>query len=48
MYVKPEVEIMEFEVEGVLCGSSNFDSEPDFGASAPDLGWGEWPSSGAW
>lgn len=40
-YVKPEVEVMEFEVEGVLCSS-------DFGATAPDLDWGEWPSRGAW
>lgn len=44
IYVKPEVEVMEFEVEGVLCGSA----EADFGATAPGLEWGDWPSSGAW
>lgn len=47
IYVKPEVEVMEFEVEGVLCGS-NFNSDPDFGATAPGFEWGDWPSSGAW
>lgn len=44
IYVKPEVEVMEFEVEGVLCGSV----ESDFGATAPGFEWGDWPSSGAW
>lgn len=44
IYVKPEVEVMEFEVEGVLCGSA----EADFGATAPGFEWGDWPSSGAW
>lgn len=43
IYVKPEVEVMEFEVEGVLCGSNS-----DFDATVPDLDWGEWPSRGAW
>lgn len=46
IYVKPEVEVMEFEVEGVLCGSLN--SDPDFGATAPGFEWGDWPSGGAW
>lgn len=46
IYVKPEVKVMEFEVEGVLCGS--FNSDPDFDATAPDFGWGEWPSNSIW
>lgn len=39
-YVRPEVKVMEFEVEGVLCSSG------DPGGSAPDFGWDDsWPTS---
>lgn len=46
MYMKPDVQVMEFEAEGVLCSSS--DGDP--GATAPDFGWDDsWPtSSGIW
>lgn len=44
-YVKPEIQLMEFEVEGVLCSSG----EGDPGGSAPDFGWDDsWPTSSIW
>lgn len=47
MYVKPEIQVMEFEAEGVLCCSSCSDGDP--GASAPDFGWDDsWPTSSIW
>lgn len=39
-YVKPEVQVMEFEVEGVLCSSG------DPSGSTSDFGWDDsWPTS---
>lgn len=46
MYVKPEIQIMEIEAEGVLCSSY---SDGDPGATAPDFDWDDsWPSSSIW
>lgn len=45
IYVKPEIQVMEFEVEGVLCSSS--DGDP--GGTASDFEWDDsWPTSSIW
>lgn len=45
IYVKPEIQIIEIEVEGVLCASG--DGNP--GATAPDFGWDDsWPNNSIW
>lgn len=40
-YETPELEIVYFEAEDVITTSPI--GEPDFDATAPDFGWGEWP-----
>lgn len=45
MYIKPEVRVMKFEPEGVLCGSSN--GNP--GGTTPDFEWDDsWPANSIW
>ena len=45
MYIKPEVRVMKFEAEGVLCGSSN--GNP--GGTTPDFEWDDsWPANSIW
>lgn len=42
-YVKPEIQIMEFTVEGILCSSG------DSGGTASDFEWDDsWPIGGIW
>ena len=46
MYIKPEIQVMEFETEGILCCSIN-DGDP--GGTAPDFGWDDsWPTGNIW
>lgn len=40
-YNTPTIEIINFEADDIIVTS--FTSEPDFDATAPDFGWGEWP-----
>lgn len=40
-YEPPVVELLQFEAEDIIRTSPI--GEPDFDATAPDFGWGEWP-----
>lgn len=40
-YQKPTLEVISFKTEDVIMTSPI--GPPDFDATAPDFGWGEWP-----
>lgn len=45
-YQKPTLEVISFKTEDIITTSganSGIIGPPDFDATAPDFGWGEWP-----
>lgn len=44
-YQKPTLEVISFKTEDIITtsGSNGIIGPPDFDATAPDFGWGEWP-----
>lgn len=50
-YETPVVELLQFEAEDIIRTSgsnSGFIGDGDFVGTAPDFGWGEWPSNPDW
>lgn len=44
MYIKPEIQVKEFQVEGILCSSNG-----DPGGTTPDFEWDDsWPTNSIW
>lgn len=45
-YETPELEVICFNTEDIITTSginNGIIGDPDFDATAPDFGWGEWP-----